>query len=280
MREINVNEIRMAVAEMVIEANTRLPADIKQALHVAMEHERLSAARRILQITLENAELAASEKMALCQDTGLVVVDIELGQDVHFLGGDLAEAINQGISAGYQQAYLRKSIVRDPFDRVNTGDNTPAVVHIHLTAGENLKITVFPKGAGSENMGQLAMLKPAQGKAGVVDFVLKVVKDAAANPCPPIVVGVGVGGNMEKAALMAKQALFREVGQLNPREDLADLEEELLTKINQLDIGPQGLGGINTALAVHVETYPTHMACLPVAVSLGCHSTRRISRKF
>lgn len=280
MREINVNEIRTAVAEMVIEANTRLPVDVKEALYAARENERLSTARRILQITLDNADLAARENMPLCQDTGLVVVELELGQDVHLLGGDLEEAINQGISAGYERAYLRKSIVRDPFDRINTGDNTPAVIHIHLVAGENLKITVFPKGAGSENMGQLAMLKPAQGKAGVVDFVLKVVEDAAANPCPPIIVGVGIGGNMEKAAFLAKKALFREVGQFSPREDLARLEEELLAKINQLDIGPQGLGGISTALAVHVETYPTHMACLPVAVSLGCHSTRRVSRNI
>lgn len=280
MRQINVDLIRKTVAEMVIEANTRLPEDIKTALDTARGKEDSSSARHILEICLENAELAAREGMALCQDTGLVVVDLELGQDIHLVGGDLEAAINQGVSEGYCSAYLRKSMVADPLNRVNTGDNTPAVIHTHIVPGESFKITVFPKGAGSENMGQLAMLKPAQGIEGVKEFVLKVVREAAGNPCPPIIVGVGIGGNMEKAALLAKKALFRDIGPINPRPDLAQLEEDLLTKINQMDIGPQGLGGDTTALAVHIETYPTHIASLPVAVTLGCHSTRRVSRNI
>jgi len=278
MRQINVDEIRRAIAEMVVEANTRLPEDVKQALVTAGKKETSATAGRIIEICLENAELAANEGMALCQDTGLVVVDLEIGQALQLLGGDLEAAVNQGVSEGYLSAYLRKSMVKDPLQRINTGDNTPAVIHMHIVPGENLKITVFPKGAGSENMGQLAMLKPAQGIEGVKDFVLKVVTEAAGNPCPPIIVGVGIGGNMEKAALLAKKALFRELGQPQARPELVKLETALLDEINQTGIGPQGLGGDTTALAVHIETYPTHIACLPVAVTLGCHSTRRVSR--
>jgi len=278
MRQINVDEIRQAVAGMVIEANTRLPGDIKSALSDAIDKESSSRARRIMGICLENADLAAAEELALCQDTGLVVIDLEIGQALQLIGGDLETAINQGVSEGYRAASLRKSMVRDPLNRVNTGDNTPAVIHIHIVPGENLKITVFPKGAGSENMGQMVMLKPAQGVEGVKEFVLKVVRDAAGNPCPPIIVGVGIGGNMEKVTMLAKKALMREIGQDNPDPQLAGLESELLDKINLLNIGPQGLGGDTTALAVNIETYPTHIACLPVAVCLGCHSTRRLSR--
>jgi fumarate hydratase subunit alpha len=278
MRQINVDEIRQAVAQMVIEANTRLPGDIKSALSGAIDKERSPRARRIMGICLENADLAATEGLALCQDTGLVVIDLEIGQALQLLGGDLETAINQGVSEGYCAACLRKSMVRNPLNRVNTGDNTPAIIHIHIVPGENLKITVFPKGAGSENMGQLAMLKPAQGIEGVKDFVLKVVREAAGNPCPPIIVGVGIGGNMEKVAMLAKKALMRKIGEANADPQLASLEEELLDKINQMNIGPQGLGGDTTALAVHIESFPTHMACLPVAVCLGCHSTRRLSK--
>jgi len=278
MRQINVDEIRQAVAGMVIEANTRLPGDIKSALSDAIDKENSSRARRIMGICLENADLAVAEGLALCQDTGLVVIDLEIGQALQLIGGDLETAINQGVSEGYRAASLRKSMVRDPLNRVNTGDNTPAVIHIHIVPGENLKITVFPKGAGSENMGQMVMLKPAQGVEGVKEFVLKVVRDAAGNPCPPIIVGVGIGGNMEKVTMLAKKALMREIGQDNRDPQLAGLESELLDKINQLNIGPQGLGGDTTALAVHIETYPTHIACLPVAVCLGCHSTRRMIR--
>jgi len=277
MRQVNVEDVKKGVEGAIIEANTNLPEDVKQALQNAMATESLASASRFLQIILENAQIAAHDKMALCQDTGLVVAHIELGQEVHLVGGQLEEAVNQGIRDGYLRGYLRKSVVNDPFERKNTGDNTPAIIHIHLTAGDRLRITLFPKGAGSENMGQLAMLKPSAGIEGVKEFILKVVREASGNPCPPIIVGVGVGGNMEKAALLAKHALLREVGQPNPRPELQALEEEMLNKINDLGIGVQGLGGDTTALAVNIETYPTHIACLPVAVNLGCHSTRRIT---
>lgn len=280
MRQIDVDEIRQTVAQMVIEANTRLPGDVKLALAGSIEQERSSNARRIMEICLENAELAAAGGLALCQDTGLVVIDLEIGQSLQLLGGDLEAAINQGVGEGYTSAWLRKSMVSNPLSRVNTGDNTPAIIHMHMVPGENLKITVFPKGAGSENMGQLAMLKPAQGVEGVKDFVLKVVREAAGNPCPPIIVGVGIGGNMEKAALLAKKALMRELTHTNDDPQLVKLEEKILYEINQMNIGPQGLGGDTTALAVHIESYPTHIACLPVAVCLGCHSTRRLSRNL
>jgi len=263
---------------MVIEANTRLPEDIKSALADAGKKESSPRARKILEICLENAEMAASENMALCQDTGLTVVDLEIGQELQLYGGDLETAVNKGVSEGYLAGNLRKSMVKDPLNRINTGDNSPAVIHIHIVPGEKFKITVLPKGAGSENMGQMAMLKPAQGVEGVKSFVLKAIQDAGGNPCPPIIVGVGIGGNMEKVTMLAKKALMREIGQKNPDTQLAGLEAELLEKINQMKIGPQGLGGDTTALAVHIETYPTHIACLPVAVCIGCHSTRRLSR--
>jgi len=277
MRQVNVEEVKKSVEGAIIEANTNLPEDVQRALQTAMATESSASASRFLQIILENAQIAACDKMALCQDTGMVVAHIELGQEVHLVGGQLEEAVNQGIRDGYLRGYLRKSVVNDPFERKNTGDNTPAIIHIHLAAGDGLRITLFPKGAGSENMGQLAMLKPSAGIDGVKEFILKVVREASGNPCPPIIVGVGVGGNMEKAALLAKHALLREVGQPNPRPELQTLEEEMLNKINDLGIGVQGLGGDTTALAVNIETYPTHIACLPVAVNLGCHSTRRIT---
>jgi len=276
MRGISAEEISKAVGMAVIEANTKLPEDVRAALQMARIQESSPSAVHFLDIILENAQIAVQDKMALCQDTGMVVAHVELGQEVHVTGGGLEAAINQGIREGYQQGYLRKSVVNDPFERINTGDNTPAIIHIHLVAGEDLRITLLPKGAGSENMGQLTMLTPSAGIEGVKDFIIKVVKEAAGNPCPPIIVGVGVGGNMEKAALLAKHALLRQVGVPNPRPELAVLEEEMLQKINGLGIGVQGLGGNTTALAVHIETYPTHIACLPVAVNLGCHSTRRI----
>lgn len=277
MRQINSRQVKQAVKKAVMQANIYLPQDIVQALRAALEKERSPRARRFLQIVLENSELAAREKMALCQDTGMVVVDVEFGQEVILSGGELGEAINQGIREGYQEGYLRKSVVNDPFQRINTGDNTPGIVHCHVVGGDKLIITVLPKGAGSENMGQLGMLKPAQGIKGVKEFILKVIKEAGGNPCPPIIVGVGVGGNMEKAALLAKKALLRPVNIRNPREDLAGLEEEMLTAVNALGIGPQGMGGDTTALAVNIEVYPTHIASLPVAVNIGCHSTRRIT---
>lgn len=277
MREINAEAISKAVAAAVIQANIKLPEDVRGALETARKKEELPSAAHFLDIILENAQIAVSENMALCQDTGLVVVHVELGQDIHINGGGLEEAINQGIRDGYRQGYLRKSIVSDPLVRVNTGDNTPGIIHIHLIPGEIIRITLLPKGAGSENMGQLVMLTPSAGIEGVKDFIIKVVREAAGNPCPPIIVGVGIGGNMEKVALLAKQALLREVGQHNSKAELAELETEMLQKINALGIGVQGLGGDTTALAVNIETYPTHIACLPVAVNLGCHSTRRIT---
>lgn len=277
MRQIHVDEITRVVEEAVLEANIRLPADIIRALQNSLDKESSPLAKRFLQIILENAEMAGSQCLALCQDTGLVVVDLELGQDVLLVGGDMEKAINQGVRNGYQRGYFRKSVVNDPFKRINTGDNTPAIVHLHLVPGQKLRLTVLPKGGGSENMGQLALLKPSQGIAGIKDFIIKVVKEAGGNPCPPIIVGAGIGGNMEKAALLAKQALLREVGSKNPDPDIAALEEEMLAKVNALEIGPQGMGGDTTALAVHIETYPTHIASLPIAVNLGCHSTRRVT---
>lgn len=280
MRQINVDLIEKAIAQAVIDANTVLPKDVQRALEAARERETLPAARRFLQIILENADIACRDRMALCQDCGMVVAHVELGQEIHLIGGDLEGAINSGISAGYQRGYLRKSVVKDPLERINTGDNTPAIVHITLVPGDILQLTLMPKGAGSENMGQLAMLKPSAGIEGVKDFILQVVRAAGGNPCPPVIVGVGIGGNMEKAALLAKHALLREVGHPNESPDLAKLEIEMLDRINATGIGVMGIGGNTTALAVNIETYPTHIACLPVAVNLGCHSTRRITLEF
>lgn len=257
----------------------RLPEDILLALQQARARERSVRASGILDIILENAELAEKERIALCQDTGMVVVEMEIGSEL-LIEGDLEKAINEGIRTGYQEGYFRASVVRDPLNRINTGDNTPAIIHTRLVPGEGLTINLLPKGAGSENMGQIAMLKPSQGLPGIKDFVVKVVREAGSNPCPPIIVGVGIGGNMEKAALLAKEALLRPLNQMSPRPDLAALEQELLDMINATGIGPQGLGGDTTALGVNIEVYPTHIASLPVAVSLGCHSTRRIKIEF
>lgn len=275
MRLIKAEDISSAVAETVITANTHLPGDIISALEVALDKESSPRACRFLEIILENADLACNQGWALCQDTGMVVADVQVGQEV-YIAGDLNQAINQGVKIGYEKGYLRKSVVKDPFHRINSGDNTPAIIHTTLVAGEQIKITILPKGAGSENMGQLTMLKPAAGVEGVKDFIVKVVQEAGPNPCPPIIVGVGAGGNMEYAALLAKKALMRPVDQRHQRPDLAALETEMLERVNALGIGPQGMGGDTTALAVNIEVYPTHIASLPVAVSLGCHSTRRV----
>lgn len=277
MRNIDAEIIQRTVADAVIKANTILPDDILTALERAFLQETNPVAASCLEIILENARIAARENVPLCQDTGLVVAYVEIGQEVYIIGGNLKDSINNGVRDGYLRGYLRKSVVRDPFNRINTGDNTPAIIHIDLVPGDGLRITLMAKGAGSENMGQLAMLKPAAGLEGVKEFILKVVREAGGNPCPPIIVGVGVGGNMEKAAILAKQALLRKVGQPNPSQEIAALEEEMLQKINGLGIGVQGLGGNTTALAVNIETFPTHIASLPVAVNLGCHSTRHVS---
>lgn len=275
MRIVKVEQIKETVKQAVRAANTQLPEDILDGLQKACAKETVPRARRLLEILLENAHLAQIENMPLCQDTGLVTIQIQLGQEVSLTGGDLYEAIDQGVREGYREGYFRASMVKDPLERVNTGDNTPAVVHLEMTPGDQVVITVFPKGAGSENMGRTAMLKPADGWPGVRRFIIETVKIANANPCPPIIVGVGLGGNMEKACLLAKKALLRPINRSHADSRIADLEAQLLQDINQLGIGPQGLGGDTTALAVNMEVFPTHIASLPVAVSLNCHSTRR-----
>lgn len=226
---------------------------------------------------VENANIAAAESLPMCQDTGVAVVFVEMGQDVHLINGDFTEAINEGVRRGYREGYLRKSMVGHPLERVNTGDNTPAVIHLKLVPGDQIKITVAPKGGGSENMSALKMLKPAEGVEGVKKFVLDTIRNAGPNPCPPLIIGVGIGGTMEKCALLAKEALLRPVGQPHPLPDIAKLEQELLVSINRLGIGPSGLGGITTALAVHIEIFGSHIASLPVAVNINCHAARHKS---
>lgn len=275
MRDIRCDEIRETIARLCIEANYYLGDDVIEALRLARDHEVSPVGQEVLDRLLENAAVAREEGMPLCQDTGLTVVFVDLGQDAHVIGGDLYEAVQEGVRRGYREGYLRKSIVDGPFSaRVNTNDNTPAVIHCQIVPGDSLKITVVPKGGGSENMSALAMLKPADGRQGVVDFVVKTVEEAGANPCPPTIVGVGVGGTTEKAMWMAKHALLREVGQPSPDPEVAELERDILKRVNRLGIGPQGLGGGTTALAVHVETHPCHIASLPVGVNIQCHSAR------
>lgn len=278
MREIRVEEIIKAVAQLCQEANYYLGEDVKEALKQGLSKEESPQGQGILDCILENIKLAENKQMALCQDTGMAVVFLEIGQEILLVGGDWESAINAGVREGYAKGYLRKSVVKDPLLRENTGDNTPAVIHYQLVPGDKVKITVAPKGFGSENMSGIKMLKPAQGVEGVKGFVLHTVKEAGPNPCPPIVVGVGLGGTMEKAAFLAKKALLRPLNQRNPREELRQLEEELLEKINNLGIGPQGLGGRTTALAVAVESYPTHIAGLPVAVNINCHVARHAEK--
>ncbi len=273
VREIRAEEIASAVAKLCIDANYYIGADIRDAFCRACKAETDELPKGVLGQLLENAEIAGADDVPLCQDTGMAVVFVELGQDVH-VAGSLTEAIDEGVRRGYEEGYLRKSVVRDPIDRANTKDNTPAVIHYDVVPGDKLKITVAPKGFGSENMSRLAMLKPSQGIEGAKKFIVETVKIAGPNPCPPIVVGVGIGGTMEKACLIAKRALLRDVGTKNSSEFWNGIEQELLATINELDIGPAGFGGLTTALAVHIETYPTHIAGLPVAVNIGCHATR------
>jgi fumarate hydratase subunit alpha len=275
MREIHTSLITESVARLCIESNYFLGEDVLAALREYRAIETSPVGREVLDQILENAEIARDDQMPLCQDCGLTVVFIELGQDVHITGGDLNEAIAEGVRQGYRDGYLRKSMVEHPFSkRINTKDNTPPVIHTTIVPGDRLKITVAPKGGGSENMSQLAMLKPADGRKGVIDFVVESVRRAGANPCPPIIVGVGVGGSAEKAMWLAKHSLLREVGQPSPDPELAELEAELLERVNRIGIGPQGFGGLTTALAVHVETFPCHIASLPAAVNIQCHSAR------
>ncbi len=274
MREIKAETITKAVREMVIEANYELPLDVEQALVKARADEPWLLAQDTLGRIISNAELARAESLPMCQDTGMAVVFLEIGQEVHITGGYLEDAVNEGIRQGYQAGYLRSSVVGDPLERVNTGDNTPGVINLRMVPGSELKITVAAKGFGSENMSQLKMLKPSDGRAGVVEFILKVCREAGPNACPPLVVGVGIGGTFDKAAALAKQALMRPLDQPNPSAAYAQMEAELLEAINHLGIGPQGYGGKTTALGVAIEVYPTHIAGLPVAVNINCHATR------
>jgi len=279
MREINAQEITSAVKRLCMEANSFLPSDIKERICAGCQNEPWDLAKNILGIIKENYEIAEEKYVPICQDTGVACVFLEIGQDVH-INGDLNEAINEGVRQGYGEGCLRKSVVKDPLDRVNTRDNTPAMIYYEIVPGDKVKVTVAPKGFGSENMSQLKMLKPSDGLQGVKDFILKVVEEAGPNPCPPIVVGVGVGGTFDKAAYLAKKALMRSTNVRNSDPFYAELENELLEKINQLGIGPQGVGGMNTALAVNIEQMATHIAGLPVAVNINCHVTRHQSAEL
>ena len=275
MRSINAKKITQAVSRLCQEANFFLPDDVLRALRQGRQTEESPLGRQTLDQILANAKLAQEEESALCQDCGVAVVYLEVGQDVHITGGDLSQAVNEGVRQGYQQGYLRQSMVRQPFSaRVNTRDNTPAVIHTDIVPGNRLKIIVMPKGGGAENMSRLFMLTPAQGRQGIIDSVVQAVDEAGSNPCPPVIVGVGIGGTAEKAMALAKKSLLRRVGEANPDPEVAELEQELLQRVNSLGIGPEGFGGRTTALGVHIETFPAHIASLPMAVNLQCHAAR------
>ena len=278
IRTINVDKVTENIREMCIEANHYLTPDMKKRLDEAVRGEESPLGRQILEQLEENLSIAGKDMIPICQDTGMAVVFMEIGQDVHFEGGDLTDAVNEGVRQGYVEGYLRKSVVKDPLIRENTKDNTPAILHTTIVPGDQVKITVAPKGFGSENMSRVFMLKPAEGIEGVKQAILTAVKDAGPNACPPMVVGVGIGGTLEKCALMAKQALTRDVSVSSDIPYVADLEKEMLEKINDLGIGPAGLGGRITALAVNINTYPTHIAGLPVAVNICCHVNRHAVR--
>ena len=273
LRLIETSQIVEIVTALCIKANTCIGEDIRTALTEARSHETMPLASLTLDTILKNAEVAACENLPLCQDTGMVVAFVEIGSTVH-VNGDINAAINEGVRRGYAEGYCRNSVLGDPISRVNTGDNTPAVIHYEFVPGDTLSITIAPKGFGSENMSAVRMLNPSDGLAGVEDFIVDTIQRAQGNPCPPVIVGVGIGGTMEKAALLSKQALLRDVGSANPDEFWKTVEARLLARINTLDIGPAGFGGLTTALGVHILTYPTHIAGLPVAVNVGCHATR------
>ena len=274
MRNIDSSEITKNIKEMCIQANHYLAPDMAQAMKNAYEKETKPLAKQILGQLLENLDIAGKDMIPICQDTGMVCVFLEIGQDVHIAGGDLTEAVNEGVRRGYTNGYLRKSVVKDPVRRGNTGDNTPAMLYTEIVPGENIKITVGPKGFGSENMSAIRMFKPSAGIEGIKDFILETVETAGPNPCPPMVVGVGIGGTFDKAALLAKKALMRPVDSENEDPYYADLEKEMLEKINQLGIGPQGFGGKTTAIGLNIETMPTHIAGMPCAINISCHVTR------
>ncbi len=278
MREVSVSEITKNIREMCIEANHFLSPDMKQVFDEAVSREESPLGKQILNQLEENLRIAGEDMIPICQDTGMAVVFVKAGQEVHFTGGSLTEAVNEGVRQGYVEGFLRKSVVQDPIDRVNTGDNTPAVLHYEIVEGDQVEITVAPKGFGSENMSRVFMLKPADGIEGVKEAILTAVRDAGPNACPPMVVGVGIGGTFEKCALMAKHALTRDLSEESPVPYVRELEKEMLERINGLGIGPGGLGGRITAFAVNIETYPTHIAGLPVAVNICCHVNRHAHR--
>lgn len=274
MREINVKLIEETIKRLCIEANYYIGEDIKDALNRSSIKEDYPLAKDILKDIIKNEKIARNEKVPICQDTGMACIFLEIGQDVHITGGDLEDSINEGVRRGYEEGYLRKSVVKDPIDRINTKDNTPAVIYYEIVKGSNIKIKLAPKGFGSENMSKIGMLKPSDGIDGVKKFILDTVKEAGPNPCPPMVIGVGIGGTFDKAAYLAKKALLKPIDYINESEYYKALEEELLKEINSLGIGPQGFGGLTTALGINILTYPTHIAGLPVAVNISCHATR------
>ena len=274
MSEINVQQIIDTVEKLCIDANNHLPSDVKCAIKNCRACEDGKIAQGVLDNIIENFEIADAENVPVCQDTGMACVFLEIGQDLHIVGGDLTEAINEGVRRGYANGYLRKSVVGDPVRRGNTGDNTPAMIYTEIVPGENLKITIGPKGFGSENMSAIRMFKPSAGLQGIKDFIIETVEAAGPNPCPPIVVGVGIGGTFDKAALLAKKAIMRPIDSCHPDPYYADLEKEMLEKINQLGIGPQGFGGKTTAIGLNIETLPTHIAGMPCAININCHVTR------
>ena len=280
IREVNVAEITKNIKEMCIEANHYLSPDMDRMMKKAKEEEKSEIGKKVLNQLQENLQIADKEIIPICQDTGMAVIFLEVGQEVHFQGGSLEDAVNEGVRQGYEEGYLRKSVVKDPIQRENTKDNTPAIIHYSIVPGDKVKITVAPKGFGSENMSRVFMLKPADGIEGVKDAILTAVKDAGPNACPPMVVGVGIGGTFEKCALMAKQALTRNVEEHSEIPYVKELEIEMLEKINGLGIGPGGLGGTTTALAVNINTYPTHIAGLPVAINICCHVNRHVVREI
>jgi fumarate hydratase subunit alpha len=277
MKEINNNQVIDLVEKLCMDANYYLNKDIEQELSKRLYSEESPLGKNVIQAIIENAKIAREDQVPICQDTGMAVVFVEFGTGVHF-SGDIEEAINEGVRRGYKKGYLRNSVVKDPVDRVNTKDNTPAVIYYSVTTGDKIRITVAPKGFGSENMSAIAMLKPSDGIEGIKSFIIDTVSNAGANPCPPIIAGVGVGGTMEKCAILSKKALLRPVGSGNTDEFWNSVEKECLEKINSLGIGPAGFGGRTTALCVNIETFPTHIAGLPVAVNIGCHATRHAER--